>query len=508
MRPGTELDSPFAERMGALSLVQFTDRPHSPVPRLPSASTRLLAGFAVAGLLCAVLCSSAAAQLPSAGDVGSVATGAAAIVTTPTAAVNDATAAVNDVAPAVPEIPPPGSDPEVPTDAAPTPSEIPATGSETTKVAKDAGADDAEPAPTVASAVDATTDAAAAVVEAPKAPTVSPPRAAAPGEPARPPLIKEPVARITSTAGRVTGRLQPGGQPPTEGDARPRGPASYSVVPQLPPVADPATRAIAPAVDPVVRQLQPVADSVGRALTPIVDPVSHPLAPLTDPVTRAVGAVARPATAAGGGLLAPLTPAIHLIGIPVDVGPGLPGAAVSPSPRPAALPGAEPAGPPSGPAPRLNPPPSLDPPIRSATPHSGDPRDVAAAGTGSVPDPSAESDRPGPSASPGRGVRPRAYAASLPGGLPTGSFGSHWRSGTHPAASRSGSLGRSVGLPAAPAAPAGASGGGSSAGGPPISMPAVLLALAGLAALSFQRLLLAAAAWRSVALVALLERPG
>jgi hypothetical protein len=60
-----------------------------------------------------------------------------------------------------------------------------------------------------------------------------------------------------------------------------------------------------------------------------------------------------------------------------------------------------------------------------------------------------------------------------------------------------------------PGAPGGASGTGApSLGGLSFTWLAVLLALAGLVALLFQRLLLAPAAWRSTALVALLERPG
>ncbi len=65
-------------------------------------------------------------------------------------------------------------------------------------------------------------------------------------------------------------------------------------------------------------------------------------------------------------------------------------------------------------------------------------------------------------------------------------------------------------LPKAPGAPGGGGSGSgpSPSGGFSLSWLAVLMALAGLAALLFERLVLAPAAWRSVALVALLERPG
>ena len=75
--------------------------------------------------------------------------------------------------------------------------------------------------------------------------------------------------------------------------------------------------------------------------------------------------------------------------------------------------------------------------------------------------------------------------------------------------SRSVASPRGIGLPGSPAAPSGASSGGASPlGGISITWLAVLMALAGLVALLFERLTLAPAAWRSTARIALLERPG
>jgi hypothetical protein len=65
-----------------------------------------------------------------------------------------------------------------------------------------------------------------------------------------------------------------------------------------------------------------------------------------------------------------------------------------------------------------------------------------------------------------------------------------------------------LGLPGSPVAPSGAAAGSPAPGGISLSFLAILMALAGLAALIFERLNLAPAAWRSVARLALLERPG
>ena len=109
-----------------------------------------------------------------------------------------------------------------------------------------------------------------------------------------------------------------------------------------------------------------------------------------------------------------------------------------------------------------------------------------------------------------RALKSTVFGSSLLPGTAVNPTTQGWRA----SAPAEGSLSRpspgGTELPTAPGAPGGGiSGTGSSpSGGFSVSWLAVLMALAGLVALMFERLVLAPAAWRSVALVALLERPG
>jgi hypothetical protein len=105
--------------------------------------------------------------------------------------------------------------------------------------------------------------------------------------------------------------------------------------------------------------------------------------------------------------------------------------------------------------------------------------------------------------------RSSAANASPPTGVAAELSAPSWAAAALADVSRSRVSPRGIGLPGSPAAPSGASGSGASAlGGISITWLAVLMALAGLVALLFERLTLAPAAWRSTARIALLERPG
>jgi len=106
-------------------------------------------------------------------------------------------------------------------------------------------------------------------------------------------------------------------------------------------------------------------------------------------------------------------------------------------------------------------------------------------------------------------LQPRVLGLSLPPGTAVSPSTLGWPVIPPAEASLSRPSPGAPGLPMAPGAPGGLSGSGASPfGGFSLSWLAVLMALAGLVALLFERLVVAPAAWRSVALVALLERPG
>ena len=103
-------------------------------------------------------------------------------------------------------------------------------------------------------------------------------------------------------------------------------------------------------------------------------------------------------------------------------------------------------------------------------------------------------------------LQPSVLGLSLLPGTP---LSPSTQGGSVPALAQASQPRPSPGAPGLPTAPGGLSGNGiSSPGGISLSFLAVLMALAGLAALLFERLTLAPAAWRSVARIALLERPG
>jgi hypothetical protein len=103
-------------------------------------------------------------------------------------------------------------------------------------------------------------------------------------------------------------------------------------------------------------------------------------------------------------------------------------------------------------------------------------------------------------------LQPTVLGLSL---LPGTALSPSTQGGSVPALAQASQPRPSPGAPGLPTAPGGLSGNGTAApGGISLSFLAVLMALAGLAALLFERLTLAPAAWRSVARIALLERPG
>ena len=116
----------------------------------------------------------------------------------------------------------------------------------------------------------------------------------------------------------------------------------------------------------------------------------------------------------------------------------------------------------------------------------------------------------GPASSlPGAAAQRRFAGSSVPDVMPISTFTQGWRPAVPPEASHSGASPGGPALPATPGAPGGVTGNGAPPlGGLSFTWLAILLALSGLAALLFKRLVLAPAAWRSVARIAVLERPG
>src|SRR5581483_7855851 len=103
-------------------------------------------------------------------------------------------------------------------------------------------------------------------------------------------------------------------------------------------------------------------------------------------------------------------------------------------------------------------------------------------------------------------LQPRVLGLSL---LPGTAPGPSTQGGSVPPVAQASQPRPSPGAPGLPKAPGGLLGNGTAPpGGISLSFLAVLMALAGLAALLFKRLNLAPVAWRSVARIALLERPG